>query len=238
MTETTNMGDSTTLLPWVPTPRALAGVARFRTTVDTLRTLAEWGEAEIHEALWIIHEEAPTEAIFGSFVERELGVQPADALRRVAVWQTARQSRPLRELTRAGGIGADDTLRRIGQIVDAGGGQLLEDDAEVRKLITLPPRQLTKTLRRLLDETAPAPASQAAPDPAAEPTPPTALTPVPGTDPRALVVDPVLDAERTLAALSRDHLAGLPKIDKQRLLRACDGVFEAVDSIVDAISDT
>ena len=224
----------TDTLPWVATPRAIAAAARIRTVVETLRRLAEMGEAEIHEALWAIHEEAPDEQIFGAFVERELGIQRDDALRRVAVWGRARRSRPLRELARAGGIGADDVLQRIGRIIDAGAAEVLDDDAEVRKLMVLPGKQLSRALRRLIDQAGQASVPGAPPEPVQAPAP--VATIVQAAPALTALTEQILDAERQLAGYPRERLAGLSETDKQRLLRACDSAVAALDNIIDAVT--
>ena len=142
-----------------PTPRALEVVQKIKSIRQIVVTLAEQLDAQLMENLWILRQEFVDEAIFITFVERELDMNQQEVQRRVIAWEGARKNRQLRELANRE---PQDALKLIGQLT-ASDYAIEDDDPQITEILLSPPKKRARTLKALL-EAAPPSAKAARPE--------------------------------------------------------------------------
>ena len=128
----------------------MAAVAEIRVLRSLVVQVAQMAEAQIMERLWRCRAEfGDDEPSFTSFVRAELDIAPTEALGYVATWETARKSRRLREMAQSQPDAAMAFVQRL--VASGAEAAVVADDAEVTRLLTLPPRQQARALRDLID---------------------------------------------------------------------------------------
>ena len=138
-----------------PPPATLyEAVSRVRTWHTVMGSLSQVAAAQTMEAVCIIRDQVGSDEEFAAVIERELRgiLQPDRALLMARTWAAARKRRQLRELAAAR---PDQAMTFVQEFVAAGRAEDLENvdaDDEAVQILTLPPRQRIKAVRKVLDE--------------------------------------------------------------------------------------
>ena len=136
-----------------PSARALTLVAELASIRDVARRVADALSARYMEVMWDLRREWPEGPLgddgFSALLGR-YGIDGEQAQRQIRVWDHARKHRKLREL-------ADEApgqaMEFVGRLARLGGDALPgpDEDPEVARIMTMPPRAMNRAIRRLLD---------------------------------------------------------------------------------------
>ena len=130
---------------------ALEIVHRMTAIYQQAMQILEQSQAAIMECLWEIKAKHcnDDDAEFCAFASEHIDiVAPAEALKLANTWAGARQNRDLRELAQSK---PGQAIKLVCQLTDAGALKALEDDAEVARLLSMPPRKRAKAIREMID---------------------------------------------------------------------------------------
>ena len=136
-----------------PSARALALAAELVALRDVARRVADMLSGRYMELLWDLRREWPAGPIgddgFSVLLARH-GIDGEQARRQIAVWDHARKHRKLRDLA---GESPEQAMACVERLVRLGGDVLPspDEDPEVARIMTMPPRSMTRAIRRLLD---------------------------------------------------------------------------------------
>ena len=121
---------------------------QFKATQAMLLHIVQAGEARLLELLWQIRRQFTDERKFFAFAEGYLDLEPARAKRMVTTWAGARKNRHARELASRD---ADQAMVFIQQLNGTDLGVVIEDDAEVARILSLSPKKQRDVIRDLLE---------------------------------------------------------------------------------------
>lgn len=138
---------SKTLTPALNT-EVMAAVEEIKAIRALTIQMAQIAEAKIMERLWTIRKEFPDDRAFGDFAAEHIKIDAKTALRYVVTWDGARQNREIRELANAA---PDKAMAFVQRLTDGGIGEVIPDDKEVARLLSMPTRKQHQALRELID---------------------------------------------------------------------------------------
>lgn len=130
---------------------ALEIVHKMTAIYQQAMQILERSQAAIMECMWEIKTRhcGDDDGEFQAFAARYIDiVTPREAVKLANVWAGARKNRDLRELAQSK---PGQAVRLVCQLTDGGALEALEDDAEVARLISMPPRKRTKAIREMID---------------------------------------------------------------------------------------
>ena len=130
---------------------ALEIVHKMTAIYQQAMQILEQSQAAIMECMWEIKARhcGDSDAEFQCFAARYIDiVTPGEAVKLANTWAGARKNRELRELAQSK---PGQAVKLVCQLTDGGALEVLEDDAEVARLLTLPPRKRSKAIREMID---------------------------------------------------------------------------------------
>ena len=151
------MSNKTQLAAVEPPPAALTDLSaleivhKMEAIYQQAMQILERSQAAIMECMWEIKARHcnDDDDEFHAFAARHIDiVPPKEAVKLANTWAGARQNRELRELARSK---PGQAINLVCQLTDGGALEALEDDAEVARLLSMPPRKRAKAIREMID---------------------------------------------------------------------------------------
>ena len=236
----TGAADSTSLSGGqvaAPSAKAAALAAEIVALRAFTVRVAEFLRGRYMELLWELRREWPEGPIGDDSFERfagGLGLDPDEASRQVGVWDHARAHRSVRELANKSPEQAMTFVSRLMHMDGEGDLPSPDDDPEVAKIMTMPPRKMSREIRKLID-TAREPAT-ADSDGGSDDTADNNLVSLSAARPARLLRD-AAEVEDKLSLLARrlDGASALGGASQDRLLRLADLMAGHIDRIVETV---
>lgn len=129
---------------------ALEIVHKMTAIYQQTMQILERSQATIMECMWEIKTRhcGDDDGEFYAFAARHIDiVAPGEAVKLANTWAGARQNRGLRELAQSQ---PGQAVRLVCQLTNGGALEALEDDAEVARLLSMPPRKRAKAIREMI----------------------------------------------------------------------------------------
>ncbi len=104
-------------------------------------------KARLMEVLWRLRRQFADDDEFTAFAGEHLDIKVDAALAHIAVWDESRYNRQLRELAQQK---PDEAMRFIQDLTGGDALDVVRDEPEVARLLSLPPRKRTEAIRDLL----------------------------------------------------------------------------------------
>lgn len=144
--------------PYIVSEECAALGLRVKATYEATALLVQDSTLQMMELLHRLRTRyLPHESHFLTFVKDYVQViEPQRALQMAEAWPALSANRPLRDLARRDPDGAINTFMALGQLRE---GAIAEDDVELLKLTSMPPRRRNRALRQLLADAQGAPAA-------------------------------------------------------------------------------
>lgn len=130
---------------------ALEIVHKMTAIYQQAMQILERSQAAIMECMWEIKARhcGDDDDEFHAFAARHIDiVAPKEAVKLANAWAGARQNRELRELAQRK---PGQAIKLVCQLTDGGALEALQDDAEVARLLSMPPRKRAKAIREMID---------------------------------------------------------------------------------------
>ena len=130
---------------------ALEIVHKMTAIYQQAMQILEQSQAAIMECMWEIKARhcGDDDEEFYAFAQRHIDiVAPKEAVKLANTWAGARQNRGLRELAKSK---PGQAIKLVCQLTEGGALEALEDDAEVARLLSMPPRKRAKAIREMID---------------------------------------------------------------------------------------
>lgn len=136
--------------PYVVDKELIALGTRVRATYEATALLVQDSILTIMSLLHQVRQRLRHEPHFCRFVDDYIQVIPSErALEMARAWPGLQANRPLRELAQRDPEGAINTFQALGQLRN---GEVPDDDPAMLRILSLPPAQRNREIRRLLDE--------------------------------------------------------------------------------------